>query len=224
MDRPTLSDVSSQYGAPMGRPDSLPDDTSEPVALYLQPLQWVDGDYDQGGAYWGHNPGDSIFWAHGDGEDVEVDIFTRATSRDEAERYVLSSLPAARFQEEAAAYLDDFVDAYVECALWSSTDDDCEPLDGLYSADDLAPDALAEIRDDCADFVAAQWAALQVANAQYGRGAESCGHDFWLTRNGHGAGFWDRGMGQLGDDLSDACEPYGGCDLYVGDDGLLYIM
>ena len=24
------------------------------------------------------------------------------------------------------------------------------------------------------------------------------GHDLWLTRNGHGAGFWDRGLGAQG--------------------------
>lgn len=35
------------------------------------------------------------------------------------------------------------------------------------------------------------------------------GHDFWLTRGGHGTGFWDRGLGELGDRLSDAAQAYG---------------
>ena len=34
---------------------------------------------------------------------------------------------------------------------------------------------------------------------------ESVGHDFWLTSQGHGAGFWDRGLGELGDKLTDSC-------------------
>jgi len=38
---------------------------------------------------------------------------------------------------------------------------------------------------------------------------EQHGHDFALTRNGHGAGFWDRGYGEDGDTLSDAARAYG---------------
>ena len=39
--------------------------------------------------------------------------------------------------------------------------------------------------------------------------AELAGHDFALTRNGHGTGFWDRGMGAIGDMLTEECKPYG---------------
>ena len=31
---------------------------------------------------------------------------------------------------------------------------------------------------------------------------EQVGHDFWLTSQGHGAGFWDRGLEELGDTLT----------------------
>ena len=47
------------------------------------------------------------------------------------------------------------------------------------------------------------------------------GHDYWLTRNGHGAGFWDRGLGEIGDVLTKACE-YTEVHAYLGDDGLIY--
>jgi hypothetical protein len=30
---------------------------------------------------------------------------------------------------------------------------------------------------------------------------EQAGIDFWLTRNRHGAGYWDRGLGITGDKL-----------------------
>jgi hypothetical protein len=48
-----------------------------------------------------------------------------------------------------------------------------------------------------------------------------------LTRNGHGAGFWNRFYGdqpatKLGRALSDAAKVYGSCDLYIGDDGQIY--
>jgi hypothetical protein len=48
------------------------------------------------------------------------------------------------------------------------------------------------------------------------------GHDFWLTRNHHGCGFWDRGLGELGDQLTKASQQFDEIDLYVGDDGKLY--
>lgn len=42
-----------------------------------------------------------------------------------------------------------------------------------------------------------------------GQSLEQCGHDFILTRNGHGAGFWDRGHGEAGNRLSEAAKAYG---------------
>lgn len=54
-------------------------------------------------------------------------------------------------------------------------------------------------------------------------GWEMAGHDFWLTREEHGAGFWDRNLGELGDRLTEASKEYGGLiHLYLGDDGLIY--
>lgn len=107
---------------------------------------------------------------------------------------------------------------YIACALWSSTDDNCEPLDGNYDASDLAPQTLAQMREDVADFVGPNTQLL----LDSGLTEEQIGHDFWLTRNGHGAGFWDHGLGEVGDTLTAACKPYGNVDLYVGDDGKIY--
>lgn len=45
---------------------------------------------------------------------------------------------------------------------------------------------------------------------------------FGVNRNGHGAGFWDRGIGAFGDRLSEASKAWGSFDLYVGDDGMIY--
>lgn len=116
--------------------------------------------------------------------------------------------------------LDRFTQAYVECALWASTDENGEPLDGLYSFDDLAEQALAQMVEDCRDFQDAQ-AELLERWAEEGFTYGQAGHDFWLTRNRHGTGFWDRGA-ECGRALTDAAHPYGDADLYVGDDGYLY--
>src|SRR5215213_9921810 len=62
------------------------------------------------------------------------------------------------------------------------------------------------------------WAGPATTRSHYSQ----AGHDFWLTRNRHGAGFWDRGLGDLSNRLSDASKVYGEVDLYVGDDGQIY--
>lgn len=118
------------------------------------------------------------------------------------------------------AQLDTFTRAYIECALWSSMDNadqGGEPLDANYSVSDIAPEALAEIVSDCAAFQRDESESLTALDS-----AQS-GHDFWLTRNHHGAGFWDRGLGDLGRKLTDAAHAWGSCDIYVGDDGKLHI-
>ena len=35
---------------------------------------------------------------------------------------------------------------------------------------------------------------------------EQAGHDFYFTSAGHGVGYWDRGLGDIGRALSDACQ------------------
>lgn len=111
------------------------------------------------------------------------------------------------------------LDAYVECALWSSTDDLGAPLDDAYSAEDLAPEALDSMRKDVTDFLS-QVDRMALEDIMT---AEQFGHDFWLTRNDHGAGFWDRGYGAIGDTLSQMSKVYGTSDIIIGDDGTLYV-
>lgn len=112
---------------------------------------------------------------------------------------------------------DEFFGQYLETLLWSELDDDGKPLDARFSTDDVAVSSLAEMRQDCDDFVSANLSDL------VGIEAGQAGHDFALTRNEHGVGFWDRGLGALGDRLSDAAKVYGTQGLLVGDDDQLYV-
>lgn len=112
--------------------------------------------------------------------------------------------------------------AYIGCALWVSTNDDT-PLEDTHSVDDIAPETLAKMRNDVCDFVGGNAQTLLTAKTGFGLTDASIGHDFWLTRNGHGVGFWDRDMGDLGDLLTESCQTFGEVDLYVGDDGKLYV-
>lgn len=51
---------------------------------------------------------------------------------------------------------------------------------------------------------------------------ESLGHDLWLTMNGHGTGFQDRGDAQCFADLADAARKLRELDAYRGDHGWLH--
>lgn len=124
--------------------------------------------------------------------------------------------------------LEAFIRQYVRTALWSSCDEDGDPLDEAYGEENIAPAALEEMTGDCEAFVAEVAPLLERVASEYRAGIlaaayDGAGHDFWLTRNGHGAGFWDRGFGDLGEELTRAAKVYGSSDLYVGDDGLLYV-
>ena len=121
--------------------------------------------------------------------------------------------------------LDPFTRAYAEAALWSSTGDDGEPLDSTHDLDSIAPETLERMISDCAKFQADNAAdiASGCSRSCGYSDAEMAGHDFWLTRCGHGAGFWDGDwQDEAGERLTAACKAFGNVDLYVGDDGLIY--
>lgn len=121
---------------------------------------------------------------------------------------------------------DDFLEGYIACALWSSTDNSDpetggDPMDDNYGRDDIHPDTLAKMRADCEDFISVAGHLLD------GSDASQAGHDFWLTRNHHGAGFWDRSAKQYPNDpdgkhLTNLAHSMGFRDLYVGDDGMIH--
>lgn len=116
--------------------------------------------------------------------------------------------------------LDSFTQAYVVCALWTGVeppaDHELSGIDNLYDFDisDIDAESLARMVADCARFQKEQAELLASLPSE----CEQDGHDFWLTRNGHGAGFWDRGYGDAGKKISDAAKGYGEVHLYVGDD------
>ncbi len=103
----TLPSGSSARGADMGRPSLYPEDRNAPIKLQMERLRWVDGDYDQRGAYWGGNAGKSygeythIYCAFvGDGVSLDhpsIRIFVRAKDRTDAKKQIRQQLPKARF-------------------------------------------------------------------------------------------------------------------------------
>jgi hypothetical protein len=145
---------------------------------------------------------------------------------------------------------DEFLQQYITTALWASTlppygacpacgntavlymwDEDDEPVcgncserqpnheppaDENYGSRDLAPETLKKMETDCRNFWRENWKDIQDDPGL-------AGHDFFLTRCHHGAGFWDGNWErEVGKRLTDAAHGYGEVNLYVGDDGLIY--
>ena len=82
---------------------------------------------------------------------------------------------------------------------------------------------------DCAKFQADHAEVIADENLVHYRGSfeggvdRMAGHDFWLTRNGHGAGFWDGDWKEpAASKLDAASHAFGEVDLYIGDDGKVY--
>lgn len=112
----------------------------------------------------------------------------------------------------------DFVDAYLEAALWTGVDGQGLPLDQHYSVEDFSELAVMRAIEESNDFIKANLDDLAAVGTP-----PQHGHDFWLTRNHHGAGYWDRGYGEIGKRLTDAAHSFGELFVYAGDDGKLHL-
>ena len=117
--------------------------------------------------------------------------------------------------------LNDFAMDYIVCALWSSSDDDGIPLDSNFDITDLNELSLKEMVADCNRFETENSDLLNDTPDDYDMG--QAGHDFWLTRNGHGAGFWDRDLLEIGDKLTEKAHSFGESNILMGDDGKLFV-
>lgn len=123
------------------------------------------------------------------------------------------------------AKLDQFTRAYIAAALWATVDDNDEPLDVNYSAEDLAEETLVRIASDCERFQHDNGDLIVSENCNYQTYSAEvyAGYDFFLTRNGHGCGYWDGDWEKtVGERLTEAARKFGEFNLYVGDDGKLY--
>lgn len=115
--------------------------------------------------------------------------------------------------------MEKMLESYLVAALWSSTDEDGEPLDKNYALRDFAPKSIKSARKACEFFEdrARPW----LGDMEPGR----IGHNLWLSRNGHGSGFFDEDTcrEEWRDVLQRKAQALGESDCYVGDDGKIYL-
>lgn len=137
--------------------------------------------------------------------------------------------------------MDAVFNGYVTCALWSEgcqgtargfhsdpsrcRGDNCDSSlshDLNFGPDDLSAAAVRDMEADLESFV--KGCLSERPNVFDGIADDDIGYDFWLTRNGHGVGFWDRGLGERGDWLTAMAKPFGGSHLYVNGDGKVEVQ
>jgi len=116
---------------------------------------------------------------------------------------------------KTAQDVEKFMEGYIDAMLWSSTDDDDTPLSNYLSASDISDSAMQQILDDCTKFWISNMQEIPCVPAQ-------AGHDFWLTRQGHGAGFWDGDWPEHGDKLTEASRAFSELSVSV-EDGKIYL-
>jgi hypothetical protein len=145
--------------------------------------------------------------------------------------------------------INEILSGYIDCALWTEEErledestyeidyEDYEDMDEIeklitlkgkfdskdftsFVSDDIDFDSKIDAYLDIKTFIMyAGDTAIDEAIDE--NGLYSLGMDIWLTRNGHGTGFFDRSYDNE-EDLVNAARKIKSKDLYVGDDGKLY--
>jgi hypothetical protein len=145
--------------------------------------------------------------------------------------------------------INEILKGYIECALWTEeerlsdemvNDEDDEDIDDMdeiekliylqqnfsrksldsFFEEDIDGDSRIDAYLDIKKFIKLAGDDA-IAEAIDDNGAFQLGMDIWLTRNGHGSGFFDRNYIHE-DSLTTAAQQLKSKDLVIGDDGKLY--
>ena len=119
--------------------------------------------------------------------------------------------------------LENFIQGYIDGIIFISDDNE-------FDVDDLDNNALDAIKDIGQDFFNNNFEDLELFCEQAGEFYSDeiwayAGHNFALTQNSAGEGFWSReGVSKgLGEKLSEKAKECGELRLYCGEDNRLYI-
>lgn len=106
--------------------------------------------------------------------------------------------------------IDDILKAYLECALWTEEENDDLESKTIYDITEKSKkEAIEQI----------EWFVDSAGEALNNIEDSSIGYDLWLTRNGHGAGFFDKNYDKdIIDFLLFLCDELGEAYLHVIDD------
>lgn len=130
---------------------------------------------------------------------------------------IANALYEAEITDEEAT---EALQAYQAAVLWTETSDMGNFFDLSFS--EVAQET---IRGQVMEFITSNVEHIRPFLEVTGLDWAQIGHDFWLTRNRHGAGFWDRGAaGPAVDALVESAHAYGEQSLVIGDDGVAEVL
>jgi hypothetical protein len=120
-------------------------------------------------------------------------------------------------------HLNKFVRSYLATGVWVEFESDEMP-------ETVSKEAIRLAFEDCQRFIDKVKELFSKEDADYilkrpGSDLDLLApHEFYLTRNRHGAGFWDGDWDEHGDKLTKICHEMKECQLYTGDDNKAYFM
>ena len=158
---------------------------------------------------------------------------TKANETNEPVRLNLGDLTSVDSKEDYSAGqpLYKLLMGYLVAALWTS--DDSAPSGDYVQTGQAeimlpkySPEALGRAFTDCKKFFVENRPTIEKATVGGSTNNwEHAGHDFWLTRNGHGCGFWDGDWSEpAGALLDQAAKAFKEITLETGDNGKLYFL
>jgi hypothetical protein len=106
-------------------------------------------------------------------------------------------------------YKKNMLNGYLTAALWVRFDEDI-PIT------DISEETKENAENDIDAFLEKFYEKIKDIDSF------QVGHDFWLTRNRHGAGFWDSGLGELGEELTATSIEFTELTPIKGDDGKVH--
>lgn len=117
--------------------------------------------------------------------------------------------------------IDDFIIGYIAALKWATSyiqDDDPDCQFESLEEFELSPESYVRVQEHCTEFCKNHGADLEDYAGRRsfrrwdGSAFEHVGHDFFLSQQGHGTGFWDRNCGSVGDRLHEATR---GTEAYI---------
>jgi hypothetical protein len=135
----------------------------------------------------------------------------------ELDKFTVGYLEAALWTETVQLpyeLVNDYMDIDIDHPLYGVTED--KAFDKYFDIYDFTVEALRMAVHDCSDFQENNWDDLSDEND------ENAGRDFWLTRNKHGAGFWNGNYEEnKSKRLTDDAHAYGPLTIDINSDGTL---
>ena len=126
--------------------------------------------------------------------------------------------------------------ALAETVLYSECDDHGVPLDANYLVKDFDEESLKKLYAEYQQFLSVveekitekigeDWDCIDDFYDLAQPALNQTEYDYILTRNRHGAGFWDGDWSDsVSEILTDAAQAQGEFDVYVGDDQKIYLL